>query len=42
VEETLTEALLSEAYSMDTEVIYRSENGSRSPHAILPRRSEKS
>jgi iron complex transport system ATP-binding protein len=40
IAETLTEPLLSEAYSMDTEVIYRSDNGSRTPHAILPRRHD--
>ena len=36
--EILTEATLSAAYSMDTEVIYESDNGVRIPRAILPRK----
>ncbi len=36
--ETLTESMLSAAYSMDTEVIYERNNGIRVPRAILPRR----
>lgn len=35
--ETLTEALLSAAYDLDTEVIYRQHEGAHIPHAILPR-----
>jgi ABC-type cobalamin/Fe3+-siderophores transport system ATPase subunit/nucleoside-triphosphatase THEP1 len=35
--ETLTESMLSAAYSMDTEVIYEHTNGIRVPRAILPR-----
>lgn len=35
---TLTESLLSAVYSMDTEVIYDDNDGSRKPKAILPRR----
>lgn len=38
VDHTLTEPLLSDAYDMATEVIYRSQDGQRSPRAILPRR----
>jgi iron complex transport system ATP-binding protein len=38
VTETLTEELLSEAYDMETEVIYEEQNGARVPRAILPRR----
>jgi nucleoside-triphosphatase THEP1 len=40
--ETLIESLLSAAYSMDTEVIYESDNGVRVPRAILPRRPSES
>lgn len=38
VDETLTETLLTKAYGMATEVIYKNANGRRSPRAILPRR----
>ena len=41
VEETLTEPLLSEAYSMPTEVVSKVVNGRRVPRAILPRRIDK-
>ena len=36
--DTLTEAMLTQAYGMDTEVIYKSRNGQRAPRAIVPRR----
>lgn len=39
VQDTLTEELLTRAYGMATEVIYKSHNGRRSPRAILPRRN---
>lgn len=38
VRDTLTEDMLTEAYGMATEVIYRSRNGQRAPRAIMPRR----
>lgn len=38
IHETLTESLLTEAYGMDTEVIYKSHNGKPAPRAIIPRR----
>ncbi|MBN1265553.1 MAG: ATP-binding cassette domain-containing protein [Anaerolineales bacterium] len=38
LEETLTEPLLSAAYGLKTEVIYKKENGTATPQAILPRR----
>jgi len=38
LEETLTEPLLSAAYGLKTEVIYKKENGTATPRAILPRR----
>lgn len=38
VTETLTETLLSQAYDMDTEVIYKGQNGKLAPRAIVPRR----
>lgn len=38
VNNTLTESLLTQAYGMDTEVIYKSRNGRRAPRAIMPRR----
>lgn len=38
--ETLTEPLLSAAYSMDTEIIFQERNGRRVPRAILPRQPE--
>ena len=38
LEETLTEPLLSAAYGLKTEVIYKKENGTTTPRAILPRR----
>lgn len=38
LEETLTEPLLSAAYGLRTEVIYKQENGTTTPRAILPRR----
>lgn len=41
VEETLTEALLSEAYAMPTEVVTKTVNGRRTPRAILPRRIDR-
>ncbi len=41
VEETLTEPLLTEAYSMPTEVVSKVVNGRRMPRAILPRRIDR-
>jgi len=41
VEDTLTEALLSEAYGMPTEVVSKVVNGRRVPRAILPRRIDR-
>ncbi len=38
LEETLTEPLLSAAYGLRTEVIYKDENGTATPRAVLPRR----
>jgi iron complex transport system ATP-binding protein len=37
--ETLTEALLSEAYDMDTEIIYQERDGQQVPRAIVQRRN---
>ena len=41
VEDTLTESLLTEAYSMPTEVVSKVVNGRRTPRAILPRRIDR-
>lgn len=38
VNKTLTELLLTQAYGVETEVIYKSRNGRRAPRAILPKR----